>query len=214
MAHSQNPSINSSFFFPCAGFSKSPPCLAAKNPYLSVTFAFSPKAVKIHSGASRDQALERLASSDVRRAEASFPADKVRWWCCLSLNVLVVVVVVVVWWCHPGLRFWRGRCEVKWDWLVGWLVTSFQRYGGWFGVTGHGSSPSSSPGPPGLGLGQNRGRFPAGIAVVAKHLVLGQRFFFGWKPRKKRRLGLKGLELLCISPKNLVGRVLLKDFGV
>jgi len=34
------------------------------------------QAVKIHSGASRDLCLERLASSDVRRAEASFPADK------------------------------------------------------------------------------------------------------------------------------------------
>ncbi|CAL1146192.1 unnamed protein product, partial [Cladocopium goreaui] len=34
------------------------------------------QAVKIHSGASRDVCLGRLASSDVRQAEASFPADK------------------------------------------------------------------------------------------------------------------------------------------
>jgi Ni/Co efflux regulator RcnB len=36
------------------------------------------QAVKIHSGASRDVCLGRLASSDVRQAEASFPADKAR----------------------------------------------------------------------------------------------------------------------------------------
>ncbi|CAE7539239.1 unnamed protein product [Symbiodinium sp. KB8] len=35
-----------------------------------------PQAVKIHSAASRDVCLERLAKLDVRDAEASFPADK------------------------------------------------------------------------------------------------------------------------------------------
>mmetsp|Transcript_14295 Transcript_14295/g.34023 ORF Transcript_14295/g.34023 Transcript_14295/m.34023 type:complete len:142 (+) Transcript_14295:2-427(+) len=35
-----------------------------------------PQAVKIHSAASRDICLERLAKLDVRDAEASFPADK------------------------------------------------------------------------------------------------------------------------------------------
>jgi len=34
------------------------------------------QAVKIHSAASRDVCLSRLATSDVRHAEASFPADK------------------------------------------------------------------------------------------------------------------------------------------
>ena len=101
------------------------------------------QAVKIHSGASRDLCLERLASSDVRRAEASFPADKVRWW-----------------WMVGGGRFGRGRCEVKSKWLVGWLVgwfvTSFQR-----SRDGSGSRVTDPhhphPDPPGLGLRQNRG---------------------------------------------------------
>ncbi|CAE7872730.1 SYT4 [Symbiodinium necroappetens] len=34
------------------------------------------QALKIHSSASRDQCLDRLVSLDVRKAEASFPADK------------------------------------------------------------------------------------------------------------------------------------------
>ena len=152
-------------------------CFPATNPRL--------QAVKIHSGASRDLCLERLASSDVRRAEASFPADKVRWWCCRCFEHQMWWW----WWCHLGMRFGRGRCEVKskWGWLVGWLagllVTSFQRSG-----DGSGSRVTDPhhhhPDPPGLGLGQNRGHFSAGIAVVAKHLVLGQLFL---RPPETRR---------------------------
>ena len=115
-------------------------CFPATNPLL--------QAVKIHSGASRDLCLERLASSDVRRAEASFPADKVRWCCCWCFEHYMWRW----WWCHLGMKFGRGRCEVKskWGWLVGLvgrLVGDLlPTVGGWFGVTGHRSS-SSSPGP-------------------------------------------------------------------
>ena len=102
-----------------------------------------------------------------------------------------------------GMRFGRGRCEVKskWGCFVGWLagllVTSFQRSGDGSGSWVTDPHHRHHPDPPGLGLGQNRGRFPAGIAIV----VLGQ--LFG-RPPEKKTLGLKGLELLRISSQHLV----------
>ena len=64
-------------------------------------------------------------------------------------------------------------------WLAGWLVTSFQRSGDGSGSRVTDPHHRHHPDPPGLGLGQNRGRFPAGIAagiaVVAEHLVLGRK---------------------------------------